>query len=299
VNAKKTKETIEVVKISPRAAITMLINGLLPEADAQKFRPATVTVDMLVKLLRNTEVNHNRTVSLRHVNTLARDMSSGKWKFTGEPIQVDTDGYVRNGQHRLLAVVASGVTLEFVVIRNVSPESQLVMDIGRTRTARDQATMSNVRNASTVTAAAKLLLNWRDGRIMSSIYQPSIAEVLDIIAEFHDDFQDAANITMRVRSHLRRAPGSVIAAVHIEAGLIDPNARDEFFESLITGVNLNEDDPIYALRGTIMRYDGARHRQAAQLYQVIRTWNAWRKNETLRYLRVPKTLTSESFPNLV
>lgn len=295
----RTKETVEVVKISPRVATTLLVNGLIPSQDARKFRPANLTVDALVKLLRGADVARNRNVSLRHVHTLARDMSSGKWRFTGEPIQVDTDGFVRNGQHRLLAVISSGTTQQFVVISNVDPAAQLVIDIGRTRTARDQAVMHGVPNSSTVTATAKLLLNWRDGRIMSSVYQPSIAEVLELIDRMYDEFQDACAAATRVRHALRRAPGAVLGVVHIEGGALDADARDEFFDSLVSGANLADDSPIHALRGTIIRYEVGRYRQHEQLYQAIRAWNAWRKRESLRILRVPKTLTSGSFSNLV
>lgn len=59
-------------------------------------------------------------LSRAHVNELADDMRAGLWQLNAEPIVFDEDGFLKNGQHRLAAVIASGVTIEVVVIRGVS-----------------------------------------------------------------------------------------------------------------------------------------------------------------------------------
>lgn len=70
-------------------------------------------------LLHNTR---NRPMKPATVNTYAKVMSSGDWTFTGESISFDLRGRLVNGQHRLSAVVKSGVPITVVVVRGV-PDS--------------------------------------------------------------------------------------------------------------------------------------------------------------------------------
>lgn len=57
----------------------------------------------------------NRKPSATQVVLLAEDMSSGNWKLTHQGILIGKGGIVVDGQHRLLAVVKSGVTVPMLV----------------------------------------------------------------------------------------------------------------------------------------------------------------------------------------
>lgn len=50
----------------------------------------------------------NRNLTDRIAKKYARDMASGKWKTTGDPIRFDVDGNLIDGQHRLQACVLAG-----------------------------------------------------------------------------------------------------------------------------------------------------------------------------------------------
>lgn len=49
------------------------------------------------------------------------EMQDGKWKLNGKTICFDRTGRLLNGQHRLSAVVRSGVSLTTVVVRGLDP----------------------------------------------------------------------------------------------------------------------------------------------------------------------------------
>ena len=49
-------------------------------------------------------------------------MKAGKWCLNGEAIEFDTNGKLKNGQHRLRAVIKSGVAIDCVVVRGVDPD---------------------------------------------------------------------------------------------------------------------------------------------------------------------------------
>ena len=82
--------------------------------------------------------NHgNRKISPVTVRAYAHDMFNGNWdENVGSPISIDEDGVLRNGQHRLQAIVESGKPIRMWVCRNVS--STGVYDDVRKRSTRDQ-----------------------------------------------------------------------------------------------------------------------------------------------------------------
>lgn len=295
---RRLTDSIEVVRVTPRRATAMLIHGLLPVDEVEGFKPANLSTQAIIKMLHHANEVRNRTVSLDTVRKYARDMTEDRWLWTGEPIQLDHDGFVRNGQHRLLAVIESGTTQDFFVVKDLDPLAQLVIDVGRPRTIANQMHMSGVHNATLSAAIANVLIRWREGKMFST-YSPSVLQVQNVIAG-EEQFTDALALIYRVRRNMRRVPVSSIGAAYIEAGHLDRTARDNFFEALVTGADLAVDDPRLVLRNTLSRQlaHSVRGRRAGQLYQVVHAWNLWRKDETIRFLRIPTTLTSETFPKM-
>jgi hypothetical protein len=289
----------EVVRITPNVARTMLIHGLLPSENADQFKPANLTAESIVKLLHQANEVRNRTVSMSHVQKLARDMTARNWLWTGDPIHVDRDGFVRNGQHRLLAVIYSNTTQDFMVIRNLDPATQLVIDVGRTRNAANQMHMAQINNANLATPIANTLIRWRIGKALVSSFIPSVMEIHELIRN-EEEIPAAVAYLNQMRRVIRRAPLSALGAAYIEAGHLDVKARDEFFGNLMTGADLAVDDPTLVLRNKIILPStySLRSRRGGQLYLIVHAWNTWRQDKTMRLLRVPVTLTSETFPKM-
>jgi hypothetical protein len=277
----------------------MLIHGLLPSGDADNFKPASLSAESIVKLLHMANEVRNRTVSLPYVYKLARDMAAKNWLWTGDPIHVDRDGFVRNGQHRLLAVVHSNTTQDFVVIRNIDPNTQLVIDVGRPRNAANQMHMAKVNNANLATPIANTILRWRAGKILLSSYIPSVMEIHQLIQQ-ETEVTLAVGYLNQMRRAIRRAPLSALGAAYVEAGHVDNEARDKFFDNLMTGADLAIDDPTLVLRNKLSQPTtyNLRQRRGGQLYLIVHAWNTWRQDKSIRLLRVPTTLTSESFPKM-
>ena len=67
------------------------------------------------------------------VAKLAKDMKQGRWIVTHQGIAFNTKGEMFDGQHRMMAVVLSGQTIQMMVFRDVPEESWHATDIGRKR----------------------------------------------------------------------------------------------------------------------------------------------------------------------
>lgn len=80
---------------------------------------------------------HNRFLRAAHVARLAGDMSAGLWRTTHQGIAFDSAGVLQDGQHRLAAIVKSGVTVTMLVSRHVSVQARQAIDVGQSRNVRD------------------------------------------------------------------------------------------------------------------------------------------------------------------
>jgi hypothetical protein len=94
-----------------------------------------ITPDLAAEFLkRNTG---NRAVRKRAVDQYADDLRRGDWKLTHQGVAISQAGRLLDGQHRLSAIVQSGITAQMVVALDVPDDAYLVMDRGKPRQLRD------------------------------------------------------------------------------------------------------------------------------------------------------------------
>lgn len=82
-----------------------------------------ITPEMAVSLLESGYDKFHLSKWL--IQCFADDMLAGKWdEKTGAAISIDEDGILRDGQHRMAAIVRSKVAIHMWVIRNVPREDK-------------------------------------------------------------------------------------------------------------------------------------------------------------------------------
>lgn len=114
----------------------------------------TITPSDATEMLKH---NHsNRPVRGTYVKRLASAMRRGEWCVSHQGIAFSTDGTLLDGQHRLMAVVDSGVTCQMMVSRDVHPDAFRVMDQGARRSIADIGRLDR-RVADTVNLAAAII----------------------------------------------------------------------------------------------------------------------------------------------
>jgi hypothetical protein len=102
-----------------------------------EIRMMDVTPSLASELLQKN--NSNRRIRPGHVNSMAAMMREGKFQTTHQGVALNTAGAVVDGQHRLMAIVKSGVTVTMPVAFNVDAEhyGHLMIDVGLGRTTSD------------------------------------------------------------------------------------------------------------------------------------------------------------------
>lgn len=96
---------------------------------------------------------NNRTLRPSHVAYLAKEMSLGHWQLTHQGIAFDDKGILRDGQHRLQAIIDSGKTISLPVTFGVPDNNGqfAIIDRGLARNITD-ITGINPNLTSTYTA---------------------------------------------------------------------------------------------------------------------------------------------------
>jgi hypothetical protein len=107
------------------------------QSEVQTIGPATAKAYL-------AKAAPNRSINKRHVDRLAKAMSSGAWKTTHQGIAFDENGQLCDGQHRLAAIVQSGKTVKIVVSRYATEAPMAVLDSGSSRNVSDRVQIAGV-----------------------------------------------------------------------------------------------------------------------------------------------------------
>lgn len=114
--------------------------GVLAQDFEMDLLVETITPKQAQKYLQfNTNNRHLRKTL---VSQYAKDMALGNWKLTHQGVAFNCDGTLLDGQHRLAAIVESGVTVQMLVARGVDSRNQLVMDDHAKRSAGDALSLA-------------------------------------------------------------------------------------------------------------------------------------------------------------
>lgn len=196
----------------------------------QKVTIVVVTPAMASEWLkRNTR---NRHISESYVDSLARDMESGRWMFTHQGIAFDCDGNLLDGQHRLTAIVRSGVPLRMVVTHGMSRNSIAGIDQGNVRSASDVLKLGHSKDVS---KRGMAIANAMAAGFAGKNYgrRSKLEQV-----EFYLEHEGAVNYAERVlpTGSVRLMNAGLAAVIARASYTVDHAITDRFCQVLITGI---------------------------------------------------------------
>jgi uncharacterized protein YciI len=230
-------------------------------------------------LLFNT---HNRAVRPAHVRRLARQMTDGRFLVNGDVVAYDWDGVLLDGQHRLEAVLKAGVAVTMIILTGLDPKAQETMDQSTKRTGPDVLRLRDVD----VPQASRYAAVARNELLMAGIEEPTPQELADEVEDQFHDIAEAVHVQRRcVQAGLRG--GAIYGTAWLYLARVDRAAADSFFDTLVTGAGLADNDPRLILRDALLRRGRElvnSGRDLSRLYQAlhvfVKVWNAWRQGRT-------------------
>lgn len=239
----------------------------------------------------------NRKLSSLLVTKYADQMKQGLWHYDAEPIRFDKDGNLIDGQHRLWAIVESGTTQRFLVVRGLDTRAFVTIDTGKVRSFPDILSIEypeliQLNRMASVTRAVYL---WEAG-IRGKYLKPSQGNktvpnetMLDFFKANKEDIEAIVPEAHRISQKIPAFTATMVGLLKWIFEGIDVEDSDYFFDKLITGSGLEEGSPILALRRYAYRYAEGKNTRSGLPFDIaiavgIKAWNAYRKGDDVKLL---------------
>lgn len=117
-----------------------------------------VDTDYARNLLKSNTIN--RPINQTNLKMLVSEMKNGNFVFNGDTITITSDGKIIDGQHRLLALIESGYSGNFIFVRGVAESAFSTKDNGKKRSIQDVLYISGEVNCSRLASALKAIISW-------------------------------------------------------------------------------------------------------------------------------------------
>jgi hypothetical protein len=251
----------------------------------------------------------NREMKPSIVVQLAGAIRAGSWAVNGEPIIFSEEGVLLDGQHRLQAVVTSGVAVPCVAIFGVEQCHFASLDGTPGRKTRDILTIprdgvDREQNTRNLAAALSWLHRWECGSInahggMKTLTNNEVIPLLDR----HPGIRSSIT-AVNGRCSSGKHPAALFATLHYLFGKSNPAKRDEFFVQVLDRLNVRPGSVTAVLNRWLDNYVEGQNGQGIRgrsytvpvAATVIKAWNIF-----LHGLPAPKVFKyspEEAFPEI-
>lgn len=266
--------------------------------ETQKTDKILVTPYLASKLLEKN-IN-NRRVSQAVVNSYADEMLNGNWREdTYEFIKMSEDGFLLDGQHRLLAVIKSQKSINFQfaygLLNNIFP----ILDTGSNRSSRDVFSIKKIDNANVISSCIKsYIVNKRgfgrthDSNLRLRITNTNILEEYEARPEF---WQEVATFGLKgYRNFAHVLSTTSIGSFYAYFYDFSPEQSREFISQLCTGENV-VNSTIITLRNLLIKDKISNKKISSddKYNLIIKSWNAYRLGKNYRVLKYDRGTESK------
>jgi hypothetical protein len=221
------------------------------------FTLETITPEVATVYLQHNDPM-NRKLRRTSLADYSKSMTEGAWQVTHQAIAFDSAGKLIDGQHRLEAIVKTGVTCRIYVARYDSNETAMKLSIDRNarRTISDVLAMDkrDVEIASFICT------------VMSSGANPSISEVESVLAKI----QTMATILHdTVKSCAKNRSSSVVRAAVVCHMILNPSLAEQIAQNYRAFILLDFDGCSNSAKAFIKAFDNLSVRNGSDRWQVF------------------------------
>lgn len=241
---------------------------------------------------------HNRPLNKGQVRFYSAQMQRGEWELNGEALIFADNGELLDGQTRLHAVIASGVTIQTVVVRGIKKDAFKTIDTARARTPGDILAIAGIKNATTV--ASFIQKYWMlhiglhtalsNAGIASRSGQENRLTKAGILS-FYGTWANQCQRVFTLQEACRKLPlltgaevGGVALFLHLDKGhdltKIEDFFRGLLFDDVCPNITLAKMRTILIRDKTSAKRMTGKHRQCL----LAKTWNAYCNGKDLKVI---------------
>lgn len=228
----------------------------------------------------------NRNISRAKVNMYKSDMEHGKWSLTHQGIAFYKNGELADGQHRLKAVVESGVPITSIIMKGLPMNVGADIDRHKSRTEADAIRIGQLSDwiGSQEIQVIKMIVMCQKRQV--STYSPR--EIVELGETMKWSVQFAVNAFPKRVKYVTTSP--VYAALAIASLYEDHDRLLEFADVMATGMPESRDDiAAVKLREQLIREGAVSGQQNRRhtVRKVMRSIKAFCERHQIERLHTP------------
>jgi len=234
----------------------------------------TITRETAQEYLGKDKGN-NRPLSLPHVLELIGKQKRGEWKTNGDVIRFDTEGQLRDGQHRLKMVEQTGIPIEVVVVKNIDVDAFSTMDTGKKRSFADVLSIEHEDNARPLALTIQFVWKYLSRNLKLKI--GSYEEMIQLL-KAHPEIRKSVKFYLGLKEP-SGAPGfpPITMAAHYLFSRVDKDKANDFIARYVNGLAADLTDPIHVIREQII-FSERQVRPIVSLQAftlLVKAWNCY------------------------
>lgn len=185
-----------------------------------------------------------RRVSAATVESYAAAMRAGQWLIADQGISISQSGELINGQHRMRAIIMSGVAVEMLVVTGLPDESIDVTDRGGARTVAQQLKLRHgFQHASQIVPIARMIGVFVG---LPHTRRHSVHQAMTVISHYSSEIEYIIGTPGPDKTY---AKTPIMAAAAFAMHAKDCGSEiAEFYRQYITGEGLTQSMPSFILR---------------------------------------------------
>ena len=200
----------------------------------------TITPEVAKALLENN--TNNRSITQGHLALIKSEILLGKWQYNGQPIIIGESGRLLDGQHRLTAVVETGIPIDTVIMRGINEDAFVTIDTGKIRGGSDVLSIAGSKHGNHIASAIRKVLEQFGGsKKCQGKYSHKISnsEYLVMYEEHGEELTDLFDMTHSWVLNGSRLLSESDAVAFIILARDESSEIYNFLEEVITGFKIN------------------------------------------------------------
>jgi hypothetical protein len=244
----------------------------------------------------------NRTINFHRVSSYVNDIVKGNWREdTGECIKFSKTGKLLDGQHRLLAILKSGISIYLHIASNLEDSVFTVLDTGKPRGGQDAMKIAGIGGYAQLSSIIQKYYILKNGSYKSykgnSLSNSELLNTYNLRSFYWDQ---KVNYALRQKVKFSNViSNTLIGAFSATFDHKDVTTSELFFEELCTGKDITNSS-IDVLRNRLIKEKVSKVNVLSKKVEtafIIKTWNAYRLNKDFKILKFDESL--ENFPTII
>lgn len=228
----------------------------------------------------------NRPIRMSKVNETVEAIRRGEWLLTHQGAAVCSNGTLRDGQHRVMAIRLAEKAVPIHVWWNLPPDTMNVIDTGLRRNIADVFHLEGIGEAQIISSAARMLYRYRNDAWGAK----SAGTNTQIIACYNREPDISNHISQgRQLKGAGFSPAMGVLLVHLtEHAEVPPGVdRTLWYNQVGMGENIQRGMPAFQLRQAIRSWEERNIRVSQRLLvgAYAKAWTHYVKGENISTLR--------------